>query len=380
MYLPVAMIILHPLICPDVFAGPALTERDSGSYIIISTGQRFNLSLGSSPSTGYVWHIQELDRSVADVSSSTWEASDPQPGSGGWSNWTFEGKKDGETTLRLTLGPSGQAPGPAASEFRLHIVVGVGNAAANVAFLAAVALAMTLVAELARRRREKKSAFVPEGRHGLARGLWHPRISGMMGVGGILTVIVALLAAMAVFPRFSLWDSNMSDLGVISTAPLFNWGLISCGVLGVFLALGAGLHHTEGKWFRLAWTAILTVAMALLAAIGVFTEAFGLVHFYIAVAFSSIFGVASLVPGISFANDPEYRKLGILALISAALGVAAWFLPSGEGIAIPELVAAAPGLAWLGLLGFRMAKTAAKCDAMRLPCWKALCPSSAPGC
>jgi hypothetical membrane protein len=106
---------------------------------------------------------------------------------------------------------------------------------------------------------------------------------------------------------------------------------------------------------RLAGAGILAGAMVTLASIGIFTEAFGLLHFYIAVAFFSLFTVASLTLGISFLNDSALRRIGIFAMLAAIMGMAAWFLPSGEGIAIPELAASVPGLIWMGLLGISLA-------------------------
>lgn len=180
----------------------------------------------------------------------------------------------------------------------------------------------------------------------------------MLGVAGVLAMSLMLAAALALFPHFSFWDDNLSVLGVSSVAPLFNGGAIICGVLGALLALAAGLHLAGGKPLRLMGAAILACGMAILAAIGVFTEAFGMLHFYIAVAFFALFISASLALGISFAREPAYRRIGYVALFSAALGMVAWFLPTGEGIAIPELVASVPGLAWLGLLGMKMANLA----------------------
>lgn len=178
-------------------------------------------------------------------------------------------------------------------------------------------------------------------------------------MAGVLTMLATLVAAIAISPRFSFWDSNLSVLGVTAAAPLFNTGLMACGMLGGFLAIGTGLHLSGGRPARFAGAALLAVAMAALAAIGIFTEAFGLLHFYIAVAFFTFLIMASLVLGLSFARDPAYKRIGRLAIFSAVMGMLAWFLPSGEGIAIPELVASMPGLAWLGLLGSKMAKTAA---------------------
>ena len=331
----------------------SLAEPDSGCIVLLSIGQRFNLSLGC-PSTGYDWHIVELDRSVVDVAASPSESPAPRPEAGLWSNRTFEAKRGGETTLRLEYSLSGQGPGSPIGTFSVHIVVGTGNTAQNVSFLAAVAPLALLVAVLACRRRERASSPASTAQRGLAGRLLHHRTAGAMGLAGILAMAVGLVGSIVMYPRFSLWDSNLSELGVAAGAPFFNWGLILCGVLGAFLALGAVLHLAQGRVLRKAGFGLLAVALALLALIGIFTEAFVMVHFYVAVAFFALFAVASLVVGISLARDGDLCWIGRLALFSAAMGVAAWFLPSGQGIAIPELAAAVPGQLWLVILGYRM--------------------------
>ena len=333
----------------------SLAEPDSGCIVLLSIGQRFNLSLGC-PSTGYAWNIVELERSVVDVAAASSESSAPRPGAGLWSNWTFEAKRGGETTLRLECSRSGQGPGSSIGTFSVHLVVGTGNTAQNVSLLAAVALGALVAAGLARGRRERASSPASTAQRGLAGRLLHPRTMGAMGLAGILAMAVGLVGSIVMYPRFSLWDSNLSELGVAAGAPFFNWGLILCGVLGAFLALGALLHLAQGRMLRKAGFGLLAVALALLALIGVFTEAFAMVHFYVAVAFFALFAVASLVVGVSLARDRDLCLIGRLALFSAAMGVAAWFLPSGQGIAIPELAAAVPGQLWLVILGYRMIK------------------------
>ncbi len=363
--LPLALVMLLaaglPALGPAAASGPALSEQDSGGFIVIAPGERFDLSLGSSPSTGYGWHIMELDRSVAEVAASSFSSSSPMPGAGGRSNWTFEGKRNGETTLRLEYSRSWESAGSPTGSFSVHIVVGTGNTAPNVAFLAALTIAALLAAELARRLRERKAeaAAAPDGRAGrpgLGGRLLHPSTAGAMGLAGVLAVVAGLAGSSAQYPRFSLWDNDLSELGVSAGSTFFNWGLIACGVLSAFLALGAMLHLSGEGTLRRAGFALLAGALCLLAAIGILTEAFVMVHFYVSVAFFALFALASLVLGISMARDRVLGWAGRLALSSAAMGILAWFLPSGEGLAIPELAASLPGMLWLGLLALIMAR------------------------
>ena len=351
-------------------AGPAsasrhsLTENDSGGFILIPVGERFNLSLGSSPSTGYIWQIVSLDRGVAEMVAADMESVAPVPGADGATNWTFEGKADGETTLRLEYSRPWEASAIPLRSFSVHIVVGTGNTVLNLSFLAAVITGALVAAELARRRREGAAPRGPDGQAqepapgggpGCAGRLLHQGTAGAMGLAGITAMAAGMAGSLAMYPRFSLWDSNVSELGVTAGAAFFNWGVLACGVLGAFLASGALYHLSAGSGLRRAGFAVLTAAMAALAAIGILTEAFETVHFYTAVAFFALFAVASLAVGLSLVQDDALRWPGRLALFSALMGVAAWFLP-GNGWAISELAAAVPGMLWLGLLAFTMAK------------------------
>jgi hypothetical membrane protein len=182
------------------------------------------------------------------------------------------------------------------------------------------------------------------------------RLAGVLGLAGILAAAAGLACSAAMYPGFSLWDDNLSVLGVSAGAPFFNGGLVLCGVLGALNALGIFVHLSQGRPLRRAGAALLALAMAFLAAIGIITEAFVMVHFYIAVAFFSLFAAASLVLGISFIRDADFRAVGWLAILSSGSGVLAWLLP-GEGWAISEIAASVPGILWLGLLAFRMARS-----------------------
>lgn len=336
-----------------------LTESDSGHYIIIDVGERFNLSLGSASSTGYAWRVVGLDRGVAGVVA-TDDVSPAVPGGGTWSNWTFEGRRDGETTLRLEYYREWQGSDSSIDSFNVHIVVGKGNVAANASFLAAmvtVSLAVTFLAH--RRRLAQKAPRAPAARAAPKTPvpLLDTRTAGAMGLAGILSILAGLAGSLALYPRFSPWDGNVSDLGVSAGSTFFNWGLVACGVLGMFFSLGLASGLARGRPLRLAGAALLGGGMAALAGIGILTEVFGPLHFYVAVAFFALYIPAALVLGLSLSRDGAFRNVGRLAVLAAALGLVAWLLPSGEGIAIPELVASLPGPVWLGLLSFSMARS-----------------------
>lgn len=191
----------------------------------------------------------------------------------------------------------------------------------------------------------------PDGAAGRFIGV---RLAGAAGLAGVLAAAGGVAGSAVAYPGFSLWYDNLSALGVGSTAPLFNTGLLAGGALMALMAVGILGNLCKGRPLRRAGAALLAAALALLAAVGILTEDFGKLHFYTAAGFFSLLAASSLLLGLSLFRDPRLRWPGRLALFSAFMGVSAWFLP-GEGWAISELAAAVPGMLWVGALAWTMA-------------------------
>lgn len=79
-----------------------LTETNKGQTIIVHPGDQIIISLGGTPTAGYLWAVDAMDSAVlssptTDFSSPTY----PTIGSGGKQNLKFEAKGLGTTHLRL---------------------------------------------------------------------------------------------------------------------------------------------------------------------------------------------------------------------------------------------------------------------------------------
>lgn len=155
------------------------------------------------------------------------------------------------------------------------------------------------------------------------------------------TVAFAFIAVSILQSPWFAWETNaLSDLGHATdsaAAPLFNAGLF----LGGFLAAAYALLDLRAKR---PWTAgVLLLAGLALQSIAVFDEVYGPLHFVVSVAFFLLFWVAI---GVYAA---EARSLLSVVLFVAFMLAWALFWTDvyGGGIAIPEALSSAAGVAWL---------------------------------
>ena len=92
----------HELPRIDVMSDIRLTETNKGQTIIVHPGDQIIISLGGTPTAGYLWAVDAMDSAV--LSSPTIDFSSPTYstiGSAGKQNLKFEAKELGMTHLRL---------------------------------------------------------------------------------------------------------------------------------------------------------------------------------------------------------------------------------------------------------------------------------------
>ncbi|HVC57964.1 MAG TPA: DUF998 domain-containing protein [Candidatus Acidoferrales bacterium] len=137
------------------------------------------------------------------------------------------------------------------------------------------------------------------------------RIGGALIIAAVLQLVVSVLVAQHIYPNYSLQNNYISDLGVGSTAWLFNTSIITFGII---LVLSGLLIYKSGLKYR---------AIAFIVAgiggmcVGLFPETTGLPHVIAAtIAFG---GVA--VSAICFIRVFK-GTLRYYTLISGLLGIA----------------------------------------------------------
>jgi hypothetical membrane protein len=183
------------------------------------------------------------------------------------------------------------------------------------------------------------------------------------GVFGILTPLVAftfILLAILSSPRFSWTDNALSDLGVVEgvTAVLFNSGLIIGGILVIIFASGLFIFLRNRVLGRIG-AFVFTLAALALVAIGIFTENFGRIHYYVSVAFFTFAPISMLIICATFFTVGKV-KMGLFSFLTAITAALVWILQFAvryvPNVAIPETFSALLASTWIIVLGFQMLK------------------------
>lgn len=176
-------------------------------------------------------------------------------------------------------------------------------------------------------------------------GEWNARrlaaLAGPVGIAasavGILGSVV--LASWVVGDWFTWTGSALSHLGhgERATAPLFNYGLVVAGLLGVAFSTRVWLAGTNA-WHRLG-AALYGFGTLNAALVGVFPVPHDL-HGTVAIAFFALLTLGLFAHGSGDALAGRARR-GILSTWLAVAHVSSWvlleFVPF-EGVAIPEMV------------------------------------------
>jgi hypothetical membrane protein len=183
-----------------------------------------------------------------------------------------------------------------------------------------------------------------------------------IGFFGPLIAIVCIIAAIILSPGFDWFVNALSDLGHYTRTDLgpykligaivFNSGLIITGLLMLYYAI----------WFLRGTTDIITkigiipliVSVLFLISIGIFSENFGELHYWVSVGFFLTFPFSMWLIGIGWFRFPSLRWFCIVSLIVPFISVFMWadYL-NGTSIwqqAIPEIVTAFSAIFWLWII------------------------------
>jgi len=176
------------------------------------------------------------------------------------------------------------------------------------------------------------------------------RLGGACGVVGPVVALVMVFAATAISPWFR-WDTNaLSDLGVRREALIFNTAVIIGGVFTLPFALGLREYLPKRLAHNFGIATLLAGGISL-ALVGVFTEAYGILHSVVSIGFFVLVPIGLLVLG---AGAREMR-LGRSATVTGVAALLAIFglpfaLPAAGlrvGFAVPEIVEAIILSAWI---------------------------------
>jgi hypothetical membrane protein len=155
------------------------------------------------------------------------------------------------------------------------------------------------------------------------------RVYALFGVFGPLLVYVSIALSLALSPWFN-WKTNMlSDLGDAApsnTAAIFNFGLLLAGFFMMLYALTVFKKHAKYSSFCLL---VSTFFVQLLAA---FNEAYGSLHYAVAVPHFVMLSLTSIVYTV--------EKRSAVAFITFGIAMFSWLIYTLNtfdiGIAVPE--------------------------------------------
>jgi hypothetical membrane protein len=179
------------------------------------------------------------------------------------------------------------------------------------------------------------------------------RAAGLCGVITPILVLTLIALAISYSPWFSWTKNALSDLGVQGIAAvLFNSSLIIGGILMCIFAVGLR-EVLKSRTLEHAGTLILILDAAVFCAIGVFPETAGRIHFYVSVAFFTLFPMAMFFIGASMIWFSSEKKLGLFTVLIGVAAAGVWTFP-WEAVAIPEIVAGLVLSMWSIVFGTRL--------------------------
>ncbi len=181
------------------------------------------------------------------------------------------------------------------------------------------------------------------------------RISGMCGIAAPIFGFSSILIAISYSPWFRWTENALSDLGVEGlSAVIFNSGLVFSGFLLLVFSMSLTHLFTEDILSRIGrW--LFSFSSIDLCLVGIFSENFGVIHFYVSILFFTLLPLSLLCMGVRLVKTSSYKKLGFIALFSSVLVIGIW-LPPWRGVAVPEFFSALMGSLWCVAAGLYLIK------------------------
>jgi hypothetical membrane protein len=162
------------------------------------------------------------------------------------------------------------------------------------------------------------------------------KVAGALFFIAATQFVLGLIVSEALYPNYSMSDNYISDLGVGSSAMVFNSSVF---LLGLLLIIGAYFLHRAFNFTILTVLLVLTAVGAM--GVGIFTEDFGTIHTIVSlIAF--LFGGLSAIFSVICSYVHEFKLvktpfsiiaviLGLMTLGALALFGGGIYLGIGKG-------------------------------------------------
>jgi len=173
------------------------------------------------------------------------------------------------------------------------------------------------------------------------------------------TIAIAILLS----PGFDWFSNALSDLGHYTRTDLgpykllgaivFNGGLIITGILMLLFTIWF-LKWTEDTPTKIGIIP-LVVSLGFLICIGIFSENFGELHYWVSVGFFLTFPFSMWFIGIGWLRFSNLRWFSVISIILPFISLYMWGdymlgTPIWSNVAIPEIVTALSAIAWLWMI------------------------------
>lgn len=190
------------------------------------------------------------------------------------------------------------------------------------------------------------------------------RTAGLIGIVASLFGLCSVLAATFLAGGTFSWNkSALSDMGVSTVslaANAFNISLVTAGVLNFIFALGFTKANAKNSFFYLGGLLLILGGISL-SLVGVFTEAYGRLHFYVSAGYFGLFSLAIIMNGFAFrkAGQAVRGNVSILAGFISGLVVLSgtaieWHAWLGLGFAVPEIISSIIFATWTFWMGTKL--------------------------
>jgi len=171
------------------------------------------------------------------------------------------------------------------------------------------------------------------------------RLAAMCGLFTPILTLTLIFIAIKLSPWFSWHDNALSDMGVSATPNPFNAALLIGGALQLaFVIFGLRSSIGAGWLARLGFLAVLIGAIAL-PVIGVVTEDYGRVHYYVAATYFLTTPLGYILLGSATIRRGQTVE-GVLSIAAGVAAILAITLVPHKRIAVPEILAAMIMGAW----------------------------------
>lgn len=186
-----------------------------------------------------------------------------------------------------------------------------------------------------------------------------PRVNLICFIAPMLALI-AIAGAILLSPAFDWYTNALSDLGhytrvdigpnPLFRALIFNLGLILTGILMLYY-LQSLVRRLDDPLPRIGMIPF-GIACMFLMAIGIFSENFNPIHYYVSVGFFFSFPWTMWIFGLSWLRFPKLRWFAVLSLVLPFVSVFLWWgtfagIFAWSDVAIPEILTAITAIGWI---------------------------------